>query len=459
MQTPDLVSVDPAWLEKWNRPVPRYTSYPTAPQFHVLNPDAIAANFAAFGADDKPLSLYIHIPFCKTMCLFCGCSVVLNRRPEKSAAYLGLLLQEIRLAKNAFGKRKAVSQLHLGGGTPTSLDEAQLELLMGALRENFAFTTDAEISIEVDPRTVFADQAKKLETLRNLGFNRISFGVQDLDPRVQEAVKRRQSEEMTLTTYQHARRLGFEGINIDLIYGLPLQTPESFRRTAAVLSEMRPDRIAFFSYAKVPWLKAHQKAIREEDLPSSSEKFQIYAESRRTFMEAGYVAIGMDHFSLPSDSIAMAYGQEKLIRNFQGYSVGAAEDMLGLGVSSIGFMNGMYLQNVKTIEEYESNVTNGRLPVFRGFSLGAEDLLRRWVNQQIMCRFRIEKRMFEARFHVSFDLHFSQEKPALVQLVQEGLVEETEDEVRATPLGRLFVRLIAVVFDQYASHGQFSRVV
>ena len=459
MQTTDLVSVDPAWLEKWNRPVPRYTSYPTAPQFHVLNPDAIGANFAAFSAADKLLSLYIHIPFCKTMCLFCGCSVVLNRRPEKSAAYLDLLLQEIRLARNAFGKKKLVSQLHLGGGTPTSLEEAQLELLMQVLQENFEFTKDAEISIEVDPRTVFADQAKKLETLRQLGFNRVSFGVQDLDPRVQEAVKRRQSEEMTLSTYAHARRLGFEGINIDLIYGLPLQTPESFRRTAAVLSAIKPDRIAFFSYAKVPWMKPHQKAIREEDLPSSTEKFQIYAESRRTFMEAGYVAIGMDHFSLPSDSIAKAYGEEKLIRNFQGYSVGAAEDMLGLGVSSIGFMNGMYAQNVKTIEEYESSVIKGRLPVLRGFPLGAEDLLRRWVNQQIMCRFKVEKKVFEERFQVPFDLHFAQEKQGLEQLAQEGLIEETTEEIRATPLGRLFVRLIAVVFDQYAKNGQFSRAV
>jgi oxygen-independent coproporphyrinogen-3 oxidase len=264
---------------------------------------------------------------------------------------------------------------------------------------------------------------------------------------------------MTLSTYAHARRLGFEGINIDLIYGLPLQTSASFQRTAAVLSDMKPDRIAFFSYAKVPWLKAHQKAIREEDLPSSTEKFQIYAETRRTFMEAGYVAIGMDHFSLPSDSIARAYGEEKLIRNFQGYSVGAAEDMLGLGVSSIGFMNGMYAQNVKTIEEYESSLTQGRLPILRGFSLGPEDLLRRWVNQQIMCRFRIDKKVFEERFYVSFDRHFAQEKEALEQLVQEGLVEETTEEIRATPLGRLFVRLIAVVFDQYASNGQFSKVV
>jgi oxygen-independent coproporphyrinogen-3 oxidase len=459
MQTTDLISVDPAWLEKWNRPVPRYTSYPTAPQFHVLKTEQILSSFSIFSASDKPLSIYIHIPFCKTMCLFCGCSVVLNRRPERASAYLELLLQEINLAAAAFGRKKVVSQLHLGGGTPTSLDEGQLERLVSALRENFYLDEKGEISIEVDPRTVFADEAKKLETLKQLGFNRISFGVQDLDPRVQEAIKRRQSEEMTLETYAHARRLGFQGISIDLIYGLPLQTPESFRRTAAILSSLKPDRISLFSYAKVPWLKPHQKAIREEDLPSSSEKFQIYAETRRTFMESGYVAIGMDHFALPGDSLAIAYREERLIRNFQGYSVGSADDMLALGVSAIGFMSGTYLQNVKTIEEYESRLMLGELPILRGFSLGAEDLLRRWVIEQIMCRFRIEKRAFQDRFAVSFDQYFTPERPALTQLIEEGLAVETAEEFWATPKGRLFVRLIAVVFDSYAGKGQFSRAI
>ncbi|HEV7737871.1 MAG TPA: oxygen-independent coproporphyrinogen III oxidase, partial [Chlamydiales bacterium] len=379
MQTNDLISVDPVWLEKWNRSVPRYTSYPTAPQFQVLQSDTILTSFSAFGAADKPLSIYIHIPFCKSMCLFCGCSVILNRRPERAESYLELLLREIELVAGAFRRQKRISQLHIGGGTPTSLEEEQLTRLMFALRQRFLFEESAEISIEVDPRTVYADQAHKLAVLKMLGFNRISFGVQDLDPKVQEAVKRRQSEEMTLTTFAHAKKLGFQGINIDLIYGLPLQTPESFRRTADILSDLKPDRISLFSYAKVPWLKPHQNAIREEDLPSSLEKFQIYAETRRTFMEAGFVAIGMDHFALPEDSMAAAYREEKLTRNFQGYSVEAAEDMLGLGVSSIGYMSGVYLQNVKTLEEYESRIMNGRLPVLRGFALKSEDLLRRWV--------------------------------------------------------------------------------
>lgn len=413
MQTEDLVAIEPAWLEKWNVSVPRYTSYPTAPQFHVLEKGIVAHHFSHFGTIDKPLSLYIHIPFCKSMCLFCGCSVILNRRPEKQAHYLKLLLKELDLVASFFPKKKRLSQLHLGGGTPTSFDEEQLCCLMRAVQQTFLFEKGAEISIEVDPRTVFADQAEKLKTLKQLGFNRISFGVQDLDPNVQEAVKRRQSEEMTVSTFLHARRLGFDGINIDLIYGLPLQTQESFQKTAVKILELKPDRISFFSYAKVPWLKAHQKAIREADLPSSLEKFQIYATTRRFLMENGYVAIGMDHFAQQSDTLAEAYREERLIRNFQGYSVGASDDLIGLGVSAIGFVNGMYVQNVKSIEEYESQLEKGHLPILRGFLLGADDVVRKWVIGQMMCCFRVDKEAFEREFHVPFDHYFASERKRL----------------------------------------------
>ncbi len=377
-------------LTKWNRSVPRYTSYPTAPQFAAIDEDIARQKLIEFDVSGKTLSIYIHIPFCKSMCLFCGCSVVLNRSPEKQAAYLDLLLKEIDLIP--FKEKKVVTQLHLGGGTPTSLTIVEMERLMNALRTRFILSD--EIAIEVDPRTVFVDEGKKLEALRALGFNRISFGVQDLDPRVQEAVKRRQSEEMTVSTYQHARKLGFDGINIDLIYGLPLQTVESFRKTAEKLCELKPDRISFFSYAKVPWLKSHQKAIREEDLPSDEEKFQIYVEARQLFLDAGYVAIGMDHFALESDSLAIAFKEGTLYRNFQGYSVQKAEDLLGLGVTSIGFMAGAFLQNAKTIDEYSSRVSQEMLPVFRGFVLKPEDVLRRWVIQEIMCNAKVVKKEF-----------------------------------------------------------------
>ncbi len=455
----DLIAVNPDVLAQWNRPVPRYTSYPTAPQFAAIDEAVALEKLQAFGQKEKPLSIYIHIPFCKSMCLFCGCSVILNRKPEKQAAYFDLLLKEIALAAQAFGRKKTVSQLHLGGGTPTSLTEEQFALLLDALRQNFSFARDAEISIEIDPRTVFADQGKKLETLKCLGFNRVSFGVQDLDPAVQEAVKRRQSEEMTVSTYQHARALGFGGINIDLIYGLPLQTSSSFAKTAEKLIALKPDRIALFSYAKVPWLKEHQKAIREQDLPSDAEKFQIYAETRSSFMQNGYTAIGMDHFALENDSLAVAYRQGKLYRNFQGYSVEKAEDLLGLGVTSIGFIEGAFLQNVKSIEEYESRITQGKIPVFRGFVLQRQDQIRHFVIQQIMCRFSIDKVQFALLFGEPFDQFFAREQELLAQLAEEGLLEQCAEKLQATPLGRLFVRLIAACFDQYLQQGTFSRAI
>ena len=330
------------------------------------------------------------------------------------------------------------------------MTEDQFDQLMEALQKQFIFTPDAEISIEIDPRTVFADKGRKLVHLKKLGFNRVSFGVQDLDPAVQEAVKRRQTEEMTVETYLHARALGFEGINIDLIYGLPLQTAASFRKTAQTMIELKPDRIAFFSYAKVPWLKSHQKAISEEDLPSEKEKFQIYVESREAFMKGGFTAIGMDHFALDSDSMAAAYRTGNLYRNFQGYSVQKAEDLLGLGLSSIGYLEGAFFQNVKTLEEYASRISLGKLPVFRGIVLSPEDLFRRQVIQDLMCRFRLDKSL------LSF---FQKERPQLDQLISEGLAEEDDQEFRATPLGRLFIRLIASAFDAYFVKGQFSRAI
>lgn len=451
----DVISVEAASLSRWNRAVPRYTSYPTAPQFYPLEEGIYRGKFASFEKTEKPLSVYIHIPFCKTMCLFCACSVILNRKPEKQRAYLDLLLKEIELLP--FTTQRLVTQLHLGGGTPTSLDEEQFEELMAALRKRFVL--EGEISIEIDPRTVYADGGKKLALLRKLGFNRVSFGVQDLDPVVQEAVKRRQSEEMTVATYEKARELGFEGINLDLIYGLPHQTPERFAKTAEKILEMKPDRIAFFSYAKVPWLKEHQKAIPDEDLPSTEEKFAIYAETRERFMNGGYIAIGMDHFALQTDPIAMAYAEKKLTRNFQGYALQLADDMIGLGVTSIGYLENAFFQNLKTIEEYKEAIELGKLPVHRGYVLKEEDLLRRWVIQSLMCHFELDKREFARRFGSLFDKHFENERPEIERVIEEGLLEETEEKLLPTPLGRLFIRLIAAVFDAYLKQGNYSRAV
>jgi len=420
----------------WVRPVPRYTSYPTALQFGAIAPETFVEHLRAFDRTSKPLSLYIHIPFCKTMCLFCGCSVVLNRKPERQATYLHALQQEIALTAGQFSGKRQVTQLHLGGGTPTSLTEDELSSLMDTLRQHFVFFPDAEIAIEVDPRTVVADDGAKLRVLRELGFNRISFGVQDLDPAVQEAVRRRQTREMTVNTFQHARSLGFSSINIDLIYGLPQQTAASFRNTVSELIALNPDRIALFSYAHVPWLKQHQQAIRPEELPSPEEKFQIYVEARTLFLQHGYTAIGMDHFARKEDSLAQAYAQGRLARNFQGYTVQSAEDSLGFGMTAIGFLQGAYFQNAKTLEEYQAR--QGQFPVFRGVVLTPEDAERRQLIQEVMCRFRIDKTRFA---------HFVDEhRPALQQLIDEGLLTDT---LQATPTGELFIRLIASTFDQY----------
>ncbi len=455
----DLIEVDPAQLAKWNRPVPRYTSYPTAPQFHPVDESFVREKLTQFDCTDKSLSIYIHIPFCKTMCLFCGCSVILNRKPERQSAYLAHLLQEIRLAAKSFKTKRKISQLHLGGGTPTSLTEPQFEELISVVKEHFDWQTKAEISIEIDPRTVYADNGKKLEVLKRLGFNRVSFGVQDLDPDVQEAVRRRQSEKMTVETFQKARELEFDGINIDLIYGLPLQTAKSFQITAEKLISLKPDRIAFSSYAKVPWLKEHQKSIPEETLPSLDEKFRIYAETRAHFMKNGYAAIGMDHFALSDDPISVAYREKKLQRNFQGYSLQLADDMLGFGVTAIGFLENCYLQNVKELEPYQSRIANGSFPILRGFHLSEEDRRRRWAIQSLMCHFELDKREFANLFGTDFDRHFSEERRKFDSLIEEGLLEETPEKLIPTPLGRLFIRLIAEPFDAYIGNGQFSRAV
>ncbi len=380
------------------------------------------------------------------MCLFCGCSVVLNRKPERQQAYLAHLHREIEIVASHFPSRQSVAQLHLGGGTPTSLTEDQFEQLMAHLHRHFTFTPDAEISIEIDPRTVYSDRGQKLTTLKQLGFNRVSFGVQDLDPLVQEAIRRRQSEEMTTTTYHKARELGFQGINVDMIYGLPHQTVERFSKTAERLIALKPDRIAFYSYAKIPWLKEHQKAIPDETLPSTEEKFQIYVNARAQFINAGYVGIGMDHFGLPDDSITKAYFAKKLTRNFQGYSIQLAEDMIGFGLTSIGFIDDAYFQNIKDLGDYQTAIDNNAIPIQRGYLLKPDDIIRRQAIQSLMCHFELDKKQYG---------HLANLEP----LKAEGLLEETEDKFIATTQGRLFIRIVASAFDAYLNNGHYSRAV
>lgn len=441
-------------------PIPRYTSYPTAPEWGTIQE---ADYVKALKASDDTIALYFHIPFCKTMCLFCGCSVVLNRKAENEERYVDYLIKEMDLVAGHLGSKKMVRQLHFGGGTPTKLSCDLLTKLLNAIKERFCFSADAELAIEIDPRTVVEDRGEKLALLAALGFNRVSFGVQDTNPQVQEAVRRRQSYEMTLYTYELARSMGFCGISLDLIYGLPLQTEATFKETIEKIVAMRPDRLSLFSYAKIPWMKAHQKSIRDEDLPSTEEKFRIYLSARSRLLEAGYKAIGMDHFALPSDDMASAYDQKRLQRNFQGYTVLDVADLISFGTTAIGFCQNGYFQNVKELKEYYSMLDAGKLPVFRGKLLNDDDTIRRFVIQRLMCDFRLDKGQFFARFQRDFDSYFYNERLKLAPFKELGLVREDEQAVEATVDGELFIRNITACFDWYLAqkegHKSFSKAI
>lgn len=443
--------LDVPLLMKWNQAIPRYTSYPTAPKWVAQEASIYRKAVEAVAATKDALSLYIHVPFCHSMCLYCGCSVILNRRPENEERYVAYLMREIDLLTQYLGTKRTVTQLHFGGGTPTKLSVELLETLFTHIQAHFNLDLSQEIVMEIDPRTVLPEEGKKLRLLRQLGFNRVSFGVQDTNDKVQNAVKRHQSRLMSQKTYYLARELGFEKINIDLIYGLPHQSCESFQQTVEDIKSLRPNRIAMFSYAKVPWLKPHQKAIKEEWLPSTEEKFRIYASARQAFVDAGYVALGMDHFALEDDELTQAYRNGTLYRNFQGYTVKRSEHLLGLGITAIGDVGGSYFQNLKELDEYYSALDKQHFPVHRGLKLSEDDRLRRWVIQQLMCQMRLDKSEFCARWGQNFDVYFQRELKDLFPLAVDGLVEDSPLCLQISPLGELFARNVAAVFDRYLS--------
>lgn len=438
-------------LAKFNTPAPRYTSYPTAPEWGPLTEAIYREKLAELG--DVPLSLYFHIPFCKTMCLYCGCSVVLNRKPENEQLYVDYLMREIDLVTKITGKKRVV-QLHFGGGTPTKLSNLLFARLFEKIRTSFEIDFSGEVAIEIDPRTA---DLEKLTFLKKLGFNRVSFGVQDTNWKVQEAVKRRQSAEMTRDTYKMARDLNFGGVNVDLIYGLPYQTTETFHQTITDILEMRPDRIALFSYAKVPWLKKHQLAIKDETLPSTEEKFAIYKEARERLTQGGYLAIGMDHFALETDEMATCFRNRTLGRNFQGYTAQLADDMLGFGVTSIGCVRHTYAQNLKDLPSYYAALDASKLPVHRGKISTDEDLLRKWVIHTLMSTFELDKGEFAAKYGEPFDTHF----PDYHYLEEEGLIINSPEKIVTTELGELLIRVVAKAFDAYIEQGHklFSQTI
>jgi oxygen-independent coproporphyrinogen-3 oxidase len=396
---------------------------------------------------DAPLSLYAHLPFCEHRCLFCGCHVVITPHLPVASQYLEYLKREIDLLAAELPDRRTVAQMHWGGGTPTYYSPAQLRDLFGHVTKHFRFVDGAEIALEVDPRVTTREH---LETLAELGFNRLSMGVQDLTPEVQRAISRNQTYEQTAELIRTARELGFdEGINVDLIYGLPLQEPATFAANLDGILELRPDRVAVYSFAYVPWIRGHQKKLDPETLPSPEVKLELYLLAMERFLGAGYEPIGMDHFALPSDELAVAAAEGRLHRNFMGYTVMPASDMVAVGISGIGEVQRGFFQNEKKLSTYYEALDAGRLPVARGYLLDEDDAIRQHVIQQIMCNFRVAKRDVAARFGVDFDAYFADSLDRLGEEIEAGFVVDGVDELRVTREGRLFVRNICMAFDRY----------
>jgi oxygen-independent coproporphyrinogen-3 oxidase len=435
-------------LARHDRPGPRYTSYPTAVEFHegVGTDDYVERLAAADELGDAPLSLYMHLPFCEQRCLFCGCHVIITRHRDVAEPYLELVKREVELLAGRLPNRRRFAQLHLGGGTPTYFSPAQLTDLLGHTLEHFRPAPGAELALEADPRVTTTDH---IDALAELGFNRISFGVQDLTPEVQESINRVQSLEETAALVTHARRRGFRGINVDLIYGLPLQTPESFERTVDSVIELGIDRAAVYSFAFVPWVRGHQKKIEEDQLPDARTKLALFAIARERFLRAGYEPIGMDHFARPDDELALAKHDGRLRRNFQGYAVIPGDDVLGIGISAIGDVRGAYVQNEKKLSTYEERIRAGELPVMRGVARSADDEIRRAVIHELMCNFRVDTADISRRFGLDFASYFAEDLALLADRERDGLVKLSRGRIEATPAGELFVRNLAMCFDRY----------
>ncbi|MDP3204393.1 MAG: oxygen-independent coproporphyrinogen III oxidase [Hydrogenophaga sp.] len=450
-------------LRRFDVPGPRYTSYPTADRFveAFTEQDYIQAlEQRKVGSMALPLSLYVHIPFCESVCYYCACNKVITKHHERAAEYLRYLALEVELQVAHVGSGQNVSQLHLGGGTPTFLSDAELEDLMSMLRSHFTLVPGGEYSIEVDPRTVTEE---RLRTLARLGFNRLSFGVQDFDPTVQKAVHRIQPAEQVFALVAAARRIGFESINVDLIYGLPMQTPESFARTLAQVNELRPDRIALYAYAHLPSRFKPQRRIISAELPSGGAKLSMLSASLDALQDAGYVYVGMDHFALPTDALAVAKRQGRLHRNFQGYSTQPDCDLIALGVSAIGRIGATYSQNAKTLEEYRDMLDQGRLPIVRGLALTRDDLLRRAVIMSLMCQGELQFESIELGHLIDFRQYFSRELEVLEGLAEHGLVRLDPTGVQVTDTGWYLVRAIAMVFDKNLQldldRARFSKII
>jgi oxygen-independent coproporphyrinogen III oxidase len=450
------------FLRKFDTPGPRYTSYPTADRFSETfgSADAVKVLTQRDRTSTAPLSLYVHIPFCEQLCYYCGCNKIITKHHERAGQYLDMLEAELALVVRSLGTGRPVSQLHFGGGSPTFLSDEELARVMRFIGSAFCLTPDSEVSIEVDPRTV---TAQRLAHFRTLGFNRLSFGVQDFDADVQQAVHREQSFEMVRDLMLASRELGYVSINADLIYGLPKQTPHSFARTVQQIVELRPDRIALYAYAHLPERFKPQRRIHEADLPAPTQRIAMLGDAITGFLARDYTYIGMDHFALPGDSLAVAKREGRLHRNFQGYSTQPDCDLVALGVSAIGRVGSAYYQNAKTLPEYYESVEQGRLPVVRGYALDRDDALRHDVIMALMCQGNLDFDRIEQTHGIDVPQYFERELAALQGMADSGLVVLRDRAVQVTTAGWFLVRAIAMVFDKHLQAAKdrrrFSKVI
>ncbi|WP_198246445.1 oxygen-independent coproporphyrinogen III oxidase [methane-oxidizing endosymbiont of Gigantopelta aegis] len=448
-------------IHRYDKSGPRYTSYPTALELHEgFGAAEYRAQIEKSNTQGGPLSLYFHIPFCDTVCFYCACNKIITNNRKHAVPYLENLCREVALQGALFDRNRVVNQLHWGGGTPTFLSSVQMEQLMTVTRQYFNLRDDdqGEYSIEVDPRET---DDETIACLRKLGFNRISLGVQDFDPAVQKAVNRIQSPEQTFEVLEAARQEGFRSTNVDLIYGLPLQTVESFDQTLEQVLAYRPERFSIFNYAHLPSRFKTQRQIRNVDLPRADVKLEILQHVGKKLTDAGYVYIGMDHFALPDDELAVAQREGKLYRNFQGYSTHSDCDLIGLGMTSIGRIADAYVQNLKDLAAYNAALQHNKLPIFKGVALDEDDKLRRAVITQLICHFQLSFSDIENRFAINFEEYFSSELQQLVPMADDGLLSLEQQQIKVLSPGRLLIRNICMVFDKYLAQKtqQFSKVI
>ena len=454
--------IDKNTLQKYDVAGPRYTSYPTAPQWtSEVTAEAYISALKAFGQNDKTLSLYVHIPFCEQLCYFCACNKVIRAREDKVGdEFLDKLFIEIDLVASYIQHRKLIRQLHWGGGTPTYLSETQMERLFIKIQSVFDIDLNEEIAIEIDPRTVTQG---KLKVLRKLGFNRISMGVQDFNDKVQDDINRIQPFDDVARVHQWCRDLKFESVNYDLIYGLPYQTKDTFKKTMDLVIGLRPDRIALYSFAYVPWLSKPQNKFNLEAIALHDEKLDIFIQSRGNLLAHGYQAIAMDHFALTTDGMSKAFNEGKLHRNFMGYTLKPADEYIGVGPSAIGFVEKTFIQNVKVLPDYYEILSNGKLPVERGKQLTQDDQIRQWVINHLMCQFSIDKQEFFDTFGYEFEDYFIDEGNHIHDCVEDGLINENSNRIQVTDLGKIFIRNVCMGFDYYLrqknGHQRFSRTI